>query len=80
MADETTTRYAKRFAKLRTDVSRTRWSALTRNRAPHKPLLLLSTLDLFEQGRIRSNLIEPAPDIGELFSGYWARVVPPDRR
>ena len=80
MADGTTARYAKRFATLRTDVSRTRWSALTRNRAPHKPLLLLSILDLFEQGRIRSNLIELTPAIGELFSRYWARVAPPDRR
>jgi len=32
------------------------------NQAPHKPLLLLSVLDLFEQGETTSNLIELTPD------------------
>jgi putative restriction endonuclease len=73
-------RYAKLFGNLRTDVSRSRWSPLTRNRAPHKPLLLLSVLDLFEQDSTRSNLLELSPDMGELFTRYWVRVVSPDRR
>ena len=37
-------------------------------------------LDLFEQGSIRSNLLELTPDLGELFTRYWAKVMPPDRR
>jgi putative restriction endonuclease len=49
------------------------------NRAPHKPLLLLSVLDAFEQGVVESNLIELTPDLGELFSGYWEKVLPFDR-
>lgn len=73
-------RYANLFGKLRTDASRSRWSPLTRNRAPHKPLLLLSVLDLFEQDSTRPNLLELTPDMGELFNRYWVRVVSSDRR
>jgi putative restriction endonuclease len=73
-------RYRQAFSKLRTDVSRTRWSARTCYRAPHKPLLLLSVMDLFAQGSITSNLIELGPELGELFTLYWAQVMPPGRR
>ncbi|CAA9408715.1 MAG: HNH endonuclease family protein [uncultured Rubrobacteraceae bacterium] len=73
-------RYARLFGKLRTDVGHSRWSPLTRNRAPHKPLLLLSVLDLFEQDSTRPNLLELTPDLGELFTRYWPRVMSPDRR
>ena len=69
----------KRFARLRTNINRTSWSGFPRNRAPYKPLLLLSVLDLFEQGRIGSNLIELTPDVMELFARYWARVMPAGR-
>lgn len=72
--------YARRFARLRTDKSFSRWSDATSNRAPHKPLLLLSVLDLFEQGEVKSNLIELGPDLGELFAQYWNAVLPFDRR
>jgi putative restriction endonuclease len=75
-----TTDYIKRFAKLRTDASPTRWSATTSHRAPHKPLLLMAVIDLFAQSTITSNLIELTPDLGELFTLYWARVMPPDQR
>lgn len=43
-------------------------------------MLLLSVLDAFEQGAVRSNLIELTPDLGDLFSQYWAKVLPFDRR
>jgi putative restriction endonuclease len=72
--------YLKRFAKLRTDISPARWAAAMRHRAPHKPLLLLAIMDLFVQGSISANLIEIIPDLGELFTLYWARVMPPDQR
>lgn len=80
MREEPLAGYARQFSELRTDRSRSRWPELTRNRSPHKPLLLLSVLDLFEQGSIRSNLVEFTPDLGELFTRYWAEVMPPDRR
>lgn len=72
--------YIGAFVSLRSDASRTRWTALTKHRAPHKPLLLLAVIDLFGQGSIRSNLIEFTPDLGETFTLYWSRIVPPDQR
>ncbi len=73
-------RYIKRFGKLRSDASPARWSAATCHRAPHKPLLLLSVIDLFAQDSITTNLIEFTPELGELFTLYWSRVMPPDHR
>ena len=72
--------YVKLLRRLRSDASPSRWSAQTCHRAPHKPLLLLAVMDFFAQGTITSNLIELTPDLGELFTLYWARVMPPDRR
>jgi putative restriction endonuclease len=73
-------KYLKRFTQLRPDYNRTRWPAETRHRAPHKPFLLLAVVDLFARSQVRSNLIEVTPDLGELFSSYWARVMQPDQR
>ncbi len=78
--DLTVEHYVRRFAGLRTDRSRARWPAITRHRAPHKPLLLLAVLDLFAQGSIERNQIELGPALGELFTSYWGRVMPPDQR
>lgn len=72
--------YYQALSRLRTDASSARWSALTCHRAPHKPLLLLSVMDLFAQGSITSNLVELTPELGELFTLYWAKVMPIGRR
>jgi len=48
------------FGNLRTDKGRDRYPAITCHRAPHKPFLLLSVMDLIAQGRITQNLIEPS--------------------
>jgi predicted restriction endonuclease len=74
------THYLKTFSTLRSDTSRTRWTAATKFRAPHKPLLLLAVIDLIAQGIIKTNFIEFIPDLGELFTLYWSRVMPPDQR
>lgn len=42
--------------------------------APHKPILLLAVIDLFEQGAITNNQIEPSPQIVESFLKYWHLV------
>jgi predicted restriction endonuclease len=55
------------------------WTAKTKGQAPHKPLLLLSILDLFARGQITKNLIEISPDLIELFTSYW-NIVIPERR
>lgn len=75
-----TTDYIERLSKLRSDSSRSRWPAATFYRAPHKPLLLLAVMDLIAEGTISANLIEVTPDVGELFTLYWSRVMPPDQR
>jgi putative restriction endonuclease len=71
--------YIHKFSHLRTDRTGG-WTAATLGQAPHKPILLLSVLDLFAQGRITHNLIEITPELGELFAAYWAKVMPPERR
>ncbi len=72
--------YIAKFAKLRSDQSPARWGALTKHRAPHKPLLLLAVLDLYAESRAQANFIEASLGLSELFTLYWARVVPPDQR
>ncbi|MBA2714331.1 MAG: HNH endonuclease [Rubrobacteraceae bacterium] len=68
--------YAKRFTRLRTNRNRKVWSRVTAHQAPHKPILLLCVLDLFDSGEIPSNLVEISDDLAELFSRYWERVLP----
>lgn len=68
--------YAIRFARLRTNRNRKVWSEVTAHQAPHKPILLLCVLGLFDSGEISSNLIEISDDLAELFGRYWERVLP----
>ncbi len=68
--------YIRRFANLNTDKSASRWPDHVSNRAPQKPILLLSVLDLFELGEIDSNLIEISENLLDLFDRYWVRVLP----
>jgi putative restriction endonuclease len=72
--------YLKTFSTLRSDTCCSRWTAATKYRAPHKPLLLLAVIDLISQGIVQTNFIEFTPDLGELFTIYWSRVMPPDQR
>ena len=68
--------YCDKFAKLRTDKNRKRWSSATCFQAPHKPFLLLSLLDLIATGNITENFIEPSFELAELFAEYWNRIMP----
>jgi putative restriction endonuclease len=55
------------------------WSAATKKRAPHKPLLLLSLIDLIARGEISSSFIdvtENLVELNDLFTEYWRKVVP----
>jgi putative restriction endonuclease len=45
-------KYIKLFSGLRTDRGRDRYPAITCHRAPHKPFLLLSMMDLIAEGQI----------------------------
>jgi len=72
--------YTAAFSKLRTDRGRDRFPAQTLHRAPHKPFLLLSIIDLVAQRQIRSSFIEPSYQLGETFNGYWSLLMPVSRR
>jgi putative restriction endonuclease len=71
-------RYIRQFARLRRAPGAT-WSPATKNRAPHKPLLLMALMDLVARGVITSSFIDVTGDLvelNELFSGYWRRIIP----
>jgi len=63
-------KYLKMFAKLRTGRGRDRYPEITYHRAPHKPFLLLSVIDLIAQGRITQDLIEPSYKGPKVRSGF----------
>ncbi|MBE9079162.1 HNH endonuclease [Romeria aff. gracilis LEGE 07310] len=57
--------YAKKFAKLHVNRHR------DRGPAPHKPILLLSVIELIEQGKIQRNRIYLSPELIATFLKYW---------
>lgn len=69
-------KYLQMFANLRTDKGGNRYPDITYHRAPHKPFLLLSIMDLIAQGRITQNLIEPSYELVETFNTYWTAIMP----
>jgi putative restriction endonuclease len=71
------TDYLHQLTHLRLNTNCNQWSDATAHRAPHKPFLLLSILDLAAQGQIDSPFIEPSFDLIERFARYWDLVQPP---
>jgi putative restriction endonuclease len=70
--------YLHRISKLRTASGKKLYPETTLHRAPHKPILLLTILDLIELGEITSNFVLLSPDLAEIFSSYWEKVMPPN--
>jgi hypothetical protein len=70
-------KYLQMFANLRTDKGRGWYPEITYHRAPHKPFLLLSLMDLIAQGRITEYLIEPSFELVDTFNTYWAAIMRP---
>ncbi|HIK45407.1 MAG TPA: HNH endonuclease [Leptolyngbyaceae cyanobacterium M65_K2018_010] len=62
--------YAKRFANLRVDKAR--------GTAPHKPILLLTVLDLFEKGKFPHNEVYLSPELTANFLKFWHQFVSSD--
>jgi len=62
--------YAKKFANLRVDRAR--------GVAPHKPILLLTIIDLLEKGKIHRNEIYLSPELTANFLKFWHRFVSSD--
>lgn len=58
--------YAKKFEKLRVDRAR--------GVAPHKPILLLSVIELISQGKITHNRIYLSPELIATFLKYWTNL------
>lgn len=58
--------YSRRFTKLRVDRSR--------GVAPHKPILLLSVIELIAQGFIQNNQIVLSPELIATFLKYWGHL------
>jgi putative restriction endonuclease len=61
--------FISKFSRLNTDRGRHRWFADTCHRAPHKPFLLLSIMDLIAQGLITENFIEPSFELVDTWNG-----------
>ena len=72
--------YLHKFSHLRTDRGRDRFPNSTYHRAPHKPFLLLSIMDLITQGQIKDNFIEPSFDLVRTWNGYWNAIMPVGRQ
>lgn len=71
--------YKVAFTKLRSDAVPSRWTSATNHRAPHKPLLLLTIMDLIEQGNIRTNFIAFDAVLLDTFELYWVKVIGQDK-
>ncbi len=56
--------YAKKFQRLRVDRAH--------GVAPHKPILLLAVIELFERGAMAENHIELTPQLNQTFLKYWS--------
>jgi predicted restriction endonuclease len=51
---------------------RNRYPDITAHRAPHKPFLLISIMDLIAQGQINENFIEPSYELLETWNTYYS--------
>lgn len=58
--------YCQKFSRLRVDRAR--------GTAPHKPVLLLSVIDLVEQGNLRQNRIFLSPELIATFLKFWGQL------
>ena len=72
--------YIKAFSSLHTDKGKNKYPSQTRYQAPHKPILLLSLIDLMAEGMIKENFIELTPELGETFTSYWSIVMSLDKK
>ncbi|TVR39273.1 MAG: hypothetical protein EA402_14860 [Planctomycetota bacterium] len=52
------------------------WGPETQGKAPHKPIMLLAVLDLYEAGHLQQNLIPYDEVLLEAFDHYWQRCSP----
>lgn len=70
--------YQARFRRLKRDALNP-WPASTLSRAPHKAFLLLAVFDLIEEGTLTDNFVQISPDLNDVFSIYWSKLMPTDQ-
>jgi putative restriction endonuclease len=70
--------YERAFSRLRSDV-KPYWPATTLHRAPHKPFLLLSVIDLIETGQVQANFVDLNAELIDTFDLYWEHVIGKER-
>ena len=71
--------FAHQFAHLHVNVNQYHWPEETYHRAPYKPILLLSVLDLIGLGIIRENSIAFDEALLETFNLYCNRIIGAER-
>ena len=67
--------YIEHFMRLRSEVRPGRWPAITRGRAPHKPLLLLAVIDCIASGAIDENLFAIDDALFAVFGRLWLAIM-----
>ncbi|WP_162924335.1 HNH endonuclease [Rubrobacter indicoceani] len=76
MSDKHIRHYEKCFSNLNRSGNRAKWPERTLHKAPQKPILLLSVLDLIELNQIGTNFIEATDELIEFYERYWERSIP----
>jgi len=66
--------YIRKLQNLHRDSIPGRWTEITFEQAPHKPLLLLCVCDLYRENPDRENRIEPTLYLEEAFDAYWRQL------
>jgi len=72
--------YINKFSHLHTAGGKNYWTEATAFKAPNKPLLLLSVLDLIQEGMTSPELIHLTPDLCDIFARYWSLCMPLHRK
>ncbi|MBI9045407.1 MAG: hypothetical protein JEZ06_13030 [Anaerolineaceae bacterium] len=66
--------YIHQFSNLAINRNKKYWSEKTNFQAPHKPLLLLSVIDLYSEKFISDNMIKITHELQILFEKYWSTL------
>jgi putative restriction endonuclease len=66
--------YRRMFTHLHCQVSAAQWPQSPGHRAPYKPLLLLSLLDLLDAARLRPDALIAIEDLADRFASYCAEL------
>lgn len=67
--------YRVHIASLKSDRSTDRWSANSKHRAPHKPLMLLAIIKRIDAGEIDENLIRLSDELITVYRLLWLTVM-----